>query len=367
MNILHVEGGARLYGGALQVLYLLQGLAAQGITNTLICRPGCALAERARPFATVCETALHGDLDLGIVVRLGRILRAMRPDVLHLHSRIGADTMGGIAGRLHNVPVVHTRRVDNPEPRWQAALKYRLHDRVIAISHGIAAMLRRVGVPEHKIRVVHSAVAAADYMRPCQRDVVLARVGLPATTRLLGMVAQLIPRKGHRVLLEALPPLLRQHPSLHVLLFGQGGEEQRLRARIAQPDLSGRIHVLGFRDDLADWLPCLEILVHPALREGLGVALLQASAAGVPIVASRVGGIPEAVRDGFNGLLVPPGEVMALRAALARLLAEPETRARFGQAGSVWVREAFSLTAMTAGNVAVYNELVRSGGHRLAA
>ena len=101
---------------------------------------------------------MHGDADLTMAPRLYRLIRRTRPDLVHLHSRIGADLWGGVAGRLAGVPVVHTRRVDNPEPRWVVALKYRLHDRVIAISEGIGRVLLSEGLPPDKLRVVRSAV-----------------------------------------------------------------------------------------------------------------------------------------------------------------------------------------------------------------
>lgn len=358
MRVVHVEGGARMYGGALQVLYLLQGLSARGIDNVLACRAGCELARRAAPFARVAEMPMHGDADLLLIPRLFRLIRRESPDLVHLHSRIGADLMGGIAGRLAGVPVIHTRRVDNPESRALAAVKYRLHDRVIAISAGIAEVLRHAGVPESKLRLVRSAVDSLTYARPCEGDAWRARLGLEADGPVLGVVAQLIPRKGHLVLLDALPELCQRWPGLQVVFFGQGSAEGALRARIQALGLSGQVRLLGFREDLHRLLPCLDVLVHPALREGLGVSLLQAAAAGLPVVATGVGGIPEAVRDGVTGLLVPPGDARALGVAIARLLADDGLRRAFGAAGRARVHAEFSLPAMVEGNLTVYRELV---------
>ncbi|MBK1648820.1 glycosyltransferase [Rhabdochromatium marinum] len=364
MRVLHVEGGARLYGGALQALYLLQGLAACGIDNQLACRHGCALATRAASVAQVTTMPMHGDMDLLLIPRLRRLMVRTQPDIVHLHSRIGADVMGGLAGRWAGVPVVHTRRVDNPEPRWLVATKYRLHDRVIAISAGIAEVLRTEGVPESKLRLVRSAVDTSAYARPCDpayRDAVLGAspLGLTPGAPLIGVVAQLIARKGHRVLLEALPALVARWPELRVLLFGQGREEAALRSRIAELGLTQQVWLAGFREDLDRLLPCLDLLVHPATMEGLGVSLLQAAAAGVPVVASRVGGIPEAVLEAETGVLVPPGDAPALSAAIAGLLEDVERRRRLGAAGQARMRAEFSLDAMVEGNLAVYREVLR--------
>lgn len=358
-----MEGGRHLYGGAFQVLHLLRGLAVRGHRNLLACPRGCDLAHAAGTVAEVHELPMHGDADLPMALRLYRLIRRTRPDLVHLHSRIGADLWGGIAGRLAGVPVVHTRRVDNPEPRAIVAIKYRLHDRVIAISEKIGRILVSEGLPPGKLRVVRSAVDQGRYARPCDRAEVTAALGVPTDALLLGVVAQLIERKGHRVLLAALPPLAAKYPGLRVHFFGQGPLETALGREIAAAGLSGIVTLAGFRHDLETILPCLDLLVHPAMMEGLGVSLLQASSAGVPIVASRAGGIPEAVRDGENGLLVQPGDSAALGAAVGALLADPGRRRTLGAGGQALMAREFSIRAMVEGNLCVYLELTPESLH----
>lgn len=356
--IMHVEGGRNLYGGALQVLYLLEGLAARGGNNVLVCRTDSAIAAAAGPFAEVIGVPMGGDLDIGLVKRLRHLIGLCQPDLIHLHSRIGADIMGGIAARLEKIPVVHSRRMDNPEHRLTVALKYRLHDRVIAISEGIGRVLLAEGLPSSKLRVVRSAVEANRFDRPCERARVTEAFGIPENAPLIGVVSQLIERKGHRYLIDALPALIADHPELRAILFGKGAEEGALRARVAAAGLNDRVVFAGFRHDLADFLPCLDVLVHPATMEGLGVSLLQAASAGTPIVASAVGGIPEAVRHEFNGLLVSAADVSALAAAIHRLLADPALAKRMGEQGKMWMQKEFSVDAMVEGNLAVYRELI---------
>ncbi len=377
MRILHVESGRYLYGGARQVLYLIQGLQALGHDNLLVCPRGSAIAKRAAPFAQIYALPLGGDLDAGLVMRLPTLIHRKRPDLIHLHSRRGADLWGGIAGRLAHLPVVLSRRVDNPESRWLAPLKYPLYDRVIAISQGIYEVLCRCGVPPAKLRVVRSAIdlsafrnaflaarmsGAADFASSAALgdsvQSARAHLGLAEGDLVIGMIAQLIPRKGHRVLLAALPELVSYFPHLRVLCFGQGPLFATLKQEAATLGLSKHLQLMGFRPDLPELLPALDLVVHPALQEGLGIALLEAAAVGLPIVASRVGGIPEAVRHGFNGLLVPPGDPQALAAAIAELLQDPERRWAFGRAGRSLVAREFSVEAMVKGNLAVYQELV---------
>lgn len=366
MKVLHVETGRHLYGGARQVLYLLQGLRQRGIENVLVCAQDSAIRQDAAPWASrVQALPMRGDADLAFIWRLRRLLRQERPDLVHLHSRRGADILGGLAARWAGLPVVLSRRVDNPEPAWLLRSKYRLYDAVITISDGIRQVLLKQGLPSEKVVLVHSAVDSGRHAEVCDRPAFRQAFGLPADVQALGMIAQLIPRKGHQVLLDALPRILQVHPEARVILFGKGPLEAELRQQIQRAGLQERVQLAGFREDLPKLLSCLDLVVHPAYMEGLGVSLLQAAAAGVPIVAARAGGIPEVVRDGENGLLVEPGDAPALADAVITLLGDPARRQQMGRAGQALVSHCFSIDAMVEGNLAVYQRvLARHGAER---
>ena len=358
MKILHVEAGKHLYGGARQVLYIVEGLAARGVTNLLACPAGSEMARQQPAGTRVVAMKMGGDGDVGMVSRLVSLIRAEKPDLVHLHSRRGADTWGGLAARLAGVPCVLSRRVDNPESRLAVALKYRLYDHVITISEGIRQVLLSEGLAADKVSCVRSAVDATPYLAPVDRAAFCAEFGLPADALVAGVVAQLIPRKGHRYLLAALPALLARHPRLQVLIFGQGPLEAELRAEVNAAGLSSAVRFTGFRHDLPRWLGGLDLLVHPADMEGLGVSLLQASAAAVPIVTSRAGGLPEAVQDGVTGILCPPGDVAALTAAIDRLAGDPALRRQYGEAGRQRILAEFSIDRMVEGNLAIYHQVL---------
>lgn len=359
MKILHVETGMHLYGGALQVAFLIPGLKNLGCDNVLVCPRGSAIAEEAGPSAERLHVLpMKGDLDLTFVPRLRRIIRREKPDVIHLHSRRGGDVLGGLAAWRTGIPVVMSRRVDNPEDGWVIPLKYRLYDRVITISEGIREVLLHEGVPASKVVCVHSAVDTALYRPHADPDWFRWEFGLEPDQLAVGMVAQMIPRKGHRDLMAALPHVLESHPGVRVLLFGQGPLREALEKEVVAAGLGPYVHFAGFRDDLPRVLPNLNLMVHPAHMEGLGVALLQAAACGVPVVAGRAGGIPEIIRDGENGLLVEPGDVQGLSAAIAKLCADEAMRCRFGSRGREIAFSDFSIDAMAGGNHAVYEALL---------
>jgi glycosyltransferase involved in cell wall biosynthesis len=361
VKILHVETGRHLYGGAQQVVYLLSGLRRQGVTSWLVCPKGSAVGHAvAASVAGIFEIPMGGDLDVRFIWRLRRVIKQVAPDLLHLHSRRGADILGGLAGRLCGVKIVHSRRVDNPESRFVVAWKYRLFDRVIGISQGIVDILLEEGVPEEKLVCVRSAVDQAAYRKSCNRDWFLKQFALPTDAMVIATVAQLIPRKGHRYLLQAMPGLIAQFPDLHWLIFGKGALHQELEVQIDEIGLGAHIQLVGFRDDLAAIYPCLDLLVHPALMEGLGVSLLQAASAGLPIVAVDAGGMPEVVEDGVSGRLVPAGNAAALEEAVQQLLANPELRRQMGASGRARMRRDFSLERMVTSNLCVYHNLLEN-------
>jgi glycosyltransferase involved in cell wall biosynthesis len=357
MKVVHVEMGHHLYGGARQVAYLLNGLAGAAAGHVLVCTPGSGVAHALRnPAVVVQPLTMRGDLDVGFLFRLFRLLRECRPDLLHLHSRKG-DLLAILAARLAGVPVIYSRRVDNP-PNWaDRVLKFPLCTRIVTISEGILEVLAGAGVDLARLVCIPSAVDTGRYRPGCEGDWLRAELALPAAATLIGVVAQLIPRKGHAVLFRALGQLMPRSDFI-VLVFGQGPQEQELKGLSRDLGLENVVRFAGFRTDMEHVLPCLDVIVHPALMEGLGVSLLEGAACAVPIIASRAGGMPEIVHHGENGYLVAPGDSGALALHLDSLLKDAALRQRLGAAGRHIVLERFAVERMVSGNLALYRTLV---------
>ena len=359
MRVLHLEAGTHLYGGALQALLLVEGLQARGVESVLVVPQGSEVeSEAIRRNLSLHPLPMAGEADLRFPARFRSLIKSVSPDLVHLHSRRGADTLGGLGARWAGVPVIMTRRVDNPEAEWSLAAKYRLFDRVITISHAIRKVLIRQGVDPEKLTCVHSALDPGPYSKPCNPGFFKSEFGGDEDGPCVGMAAQFIPRKGHDVLLEAIPSILLDHPRARFLLFGKGPLHGEITEKIREAGLGDSVTLPGFREDLPAILPCLDLLVHPALMEGLGVVLLQAGASGVPTVASAVGGIPEAVVHDQTGLLVPAGNPGALALAVSELLANPEKARSLGEQARERMRSHFSVDRMVEGNLKVYRELV---------
>lgn len=355
MKILHIEMGRHLYGGARQVVYLIEGLKAQGVENVLLTPNKSAIAEEVQDLGNkVVQTAYFGDTDIRLAFKVKKLVSQLGIDLVHVHSRRGADVWGGLGAKWAGAPSILSRRVDNPEGAKSIRYKYGLYTQIISISDGIKEVLVKNGLPSERITAVRSAFVASDSQNPIARADFLQRFGLPENALIVGTVAQLIPRKGHKLLLACLAELTRKHSNMHVLFFGEGPERESLKLQIEELGLSDQVQLVGFHKDLNNLIGNLDILVHPAYMEGLGVSLIQASAASVPIIASNAGGMPEIVRNNENGILVPPGDEPALKEALDRLIRDPELRARLGSRGREIAEEEFSVDVMVRGNLAVY-------------
>ncbi len=346
MKIVHLETGRHLYGGARQVACLLNALT--DCDNVLVCRSQAAIAEHVGGHVRVIEMPMHGDLDVGAKLRLQRVLEQQRPDVVHVHSRAGADRFGGRAARTLGMPAVLTRRVDNPEPRLWARHKFSSYAAIAAISTPIADWLRRcVRIPAERVTQIASGVDVDGFAdRGQARANVAERYGIDPDRPVIAAAGQLIERKGHDVLLDALPSIVARHRDLRLVLFGRGPRAAALQQRARRLGLEANVIFAGFVGDLGALLAGFDAFVHPARSEGLGLVVLEALAAGVPVVASRAGGLVDAIEAERTGLLVPPGDPAALTAALLRLLEDAALGERLARAARERVQRRFSVPAM---------------------
>jgi glycosyltransferase involved in cell wall biosynthesis len=359
MKILHVETGRHLYGGPQQVIYLISALRELGHHNMLVCPPGSGIDSASREAAIpVRNLFCAGDLDLPFAYRLAQYISQTKPDIVHCHSRRGADVLGGLAAKFADVPAVVSRRVDNSEVRVVAALRYRPFRKVIAISETIASVLRDRGVEDERLVVIRSAVDVTQFDLAGDCAAFRRDFGIADDATVIAAAGQLIPRKGHNYLLQALADLRHDHPHVRLIIFGEGYLGNQLRVQTATLGLGDVVQFAGFREDLDSFVSCFDIFAHPALAEGLGVAALKAAAAAVPVVGFAAGGLVEAVAHGETGLLVPPEDVHELRNALATLIQDDQLRRRLGRAGRERMQKEFSIATMAGKHIDLYESVI---------
>jgi glycosyltransferase involved in cell wall biosynthesis len=237
-------------------------------------------------------------------------------------------------------------------------------DRLIVPSSSILAKVSGEGRGGASFTVIPNGVDLARFDLPAGASALRREYGIPGRAPLLGVVARLEPEKGHRYLIEAMPAILRSAPETWLVIVGEGSLDGSLRELAASlPGLAARrIVFTGRREDVAAITAEIDVAVLPSLREAQGISILEAMARRKPVVASAVGGIPEVLTNGLDGLLVPPADPLALAEACIRLACSPSLRSRMGEAGRATVEARFSLDAMVRRIEAIYDEeLVRAG------
>jgi glycosyltransferase involved in cell wall biosynthesis len=349
--MLNTEHGWR--GGELQLMLLLRGLGSDVTTQT-ICQPGSPLAQALT--ASGCPSLplpMRGPLHLSAVGAIRRTLRNGAFDLVHAHTSHG-HSLAALAGIGLGVPLVVTRRVDFPLKRgWFSHWKYVTAVRhYAAVSHAVARVLVHGGVGETGVTVIHDGIDAERF--PGTPSTLRAEFSLPAGAIAIGITAQLTDHKDHRTLLDAFAIIERARNDCWLFIVGQGELDAQLKAQTATLGLR---HVVftGFRTDIANILAGLDIFTLCSHLEGLGSSVMDAMHCGLPVVATRAGGIPELIADGVDGLLVGVREPAALAGALQRLAADPALRARLGAQARETARLRFGSATM----VAAYQDLYR--------
>lgn len=307
-------------------------------------------------------------LDVPLIVRLASRFRRDGVQVVHTHH-VGQLLNAGVAGRLAGAKVVHTEHEFYSLTRGRTRFLLRalstLAHGVTGVSGAVTQFLRcEVGIPASKLATVANGVDIARF--ECARGVDRSVLGCDEDDVLVGCIARLEPEKGHRVLLEAFSRVRSDHPCAKLWLIGDGGEGSRLRTRAEELGLNGSVRFLGMREDVQRWIAACDVIALASTREGLPMVVLEAMAAGKPVVATAVGAVSEAVQDGSTGVLVPPGDVDALETALKGLITAGERRRAMGQRAVARVKSLYSFERSLEAYEAIYDELsgVGTGGDR---
>ena len=372
LRILHVDPERQWGGGEAQVLGLTRYLHRVGhISHVATPRHGVLAQRLQHDNLTVQPLSVRNHLDGLAGWRLRRLVRRERYDLVHFHTA----RAHALSPWLHALPVrrLVTRRMDYPiKAGWLHRFLYgRQVDMVIAISAGVAAALGTAPVSDRPIRIIPSGIDTKQFLPTAsQRMAIRRQYGLGEDTTVILMAGALTKRKSPHTLIEAAAQLhsrcrqsqyaqqTDQALSLHYLICGAGPLRQELQARVRALGLASVFHFAGFCRDLPAYLAAADIFVHTPVWEGLGVAVIEALAAGLPVVASRVGGIPELITDGETGLLIPAQDPSALCNALLQCVRHPDWAKTLGTHGQAKVQTHFDIETTARANEALYYELL---------
>jgi glycosyltransferase involved in cell wall biosynthesis len=266
-------------------------------------------------------------VSLAAARQISRLVGDFGARLVHSHE-FSMAVYGAVAARRAGIPqlvTMHCSRYYAQRLRRRLAMRWVLRrSSLVAVSGNLAGHLcQDLGISPTGIEIVANGVELAAG-RP---DAVRSELGLGSSDTLLLAVGNLYPVKGHRYLIEAVSQLATRRSALHLAIAGRGNELASLQAQADATGLSGRVHFLGLRNDVADLLAAADVFIHPSLSEGLPIAVLEAMTAGRPVVATAVGDVLAALGGGEAGVIVAPGDAAALAVAIESLLNDPE-RAR---------------------------------------
>lgn len=358
MRSVHIDTARTWRGGQNQVLLTVTGLAEMGHQPILVSHADGELRRRASEGLRFIGFSPRSEFDVHAGWQLAQVFKDTQPEVVHAHDPMAVSLTAMALQMNHGLPslplVVASRRVDFHLKRHAfSKWKYKHVDVFIAASQLIATVLGDDGVTADRIEVVHDGVNVRAIERVPLVDA-HAAFWLPAGAPLVGNVAALAPHKGQRHLVAAAARVIRELPDVRFLIVGEGELHDALARQIKDLGLDRHVFLTGFRSDALGLIKSFDLFAMSSVTEGLGSAILEAMALGRPVVATRAGGIPEAVDDGVTGALVPPNDAAALAKAIVTLMRDRPLRERFGAAGRERVEREFSVERLVAGTARVY-------------
>jgi len=290
--------------------------------------------------------------------RTAQLVRTLRAAMIHVNDLWWAP-LGCLVSKWCGVPcVVSVRQPLEPRRLRQYCLHWGVG--VVDVTRSAAAVLVENGVPKQRIWTIPSGIDVDLFTPEMNGRHIRAQFGIPSDALVIGCVANVLPVKGYDVLIAAMAKVMKSSPSVHWLIVGRDDSTYGTEIR----NLAGRLHLVewthfaGFQPDVRPYLAAMNLVVLPSRSEALGLALLEAMAMEKPVIASRVGGIPEIVEHGLTGLLVEPNDPDALAEALISLLEDPGRRYLMGQAGRQRVVAQFCLERTVAAMEQMYEEIL---------
>ena len=359
MFSIHVDTARTWRGGQRQVLLTVLGLRERGHRTVLVAHPEGALAERASEGHDLIRLAPRAEVDLHAGWKLSRIIKELRPDIVHAHDP-HAVALASLALSFMTSgkcpALIASRRVafrlkQHAFSRW----KYHQVDCFVAASNAIRDMLIADGIDAHRVVTVYEGIDLHRVQVEPPANI-HAEFWLPTHAPIVGSAAALTQEKGHRYLIDAAAVVVREVPDARFIVLGEGELRRSLERQIKELHLEKHVLLPGFRADVLSFIRSFDVFVMSSLFEGLGTSLLDAMALSKATVASDTGGIPEVVSHGQTGLLVPPRDAGELASAITTLLKDPARRERMGAAGLERVKRLFSADAMVEKTLAVYGK-----------
>jgi glycosyltransferase involved in cell wall biosynthesis len=367
LRVMHVVLSLGPGGTERLVIEIVKQHAA--VADSMVCcleEPGAWAGELTRRGVPVVSLGRTGGFEPRLGYAIARLSSLHKRDVLHCHhyspfvyGQIGALLDGRVQvvftehGRLSHAPPSWKRRLVNP------ALG-RLPAAIFAVSEDLRGHMIAEGLPPGRVRVVHNGIDPGPLASPLSRRAARRALGIANDTPVVGTVGRLDQVKDLGTLIEAFALVRRSEPDARLVIIGDGSESTRLEECATELGARDGVLFVGHRDDARDLLAAFDMYANSSVYEGISLTILEAMAAGLPVVATRVGGTPEIIDDEHTGLLVPMQSPLELAAAIETLLASPSSCRSLGRAARHCVETRFSLQGMAARYLAAYRDALRA-------
>ncbi len=360
MSLFHIDAGKEWRGGQRQSFFLAKALKKRGIPFILAVQRESPLHKKAlEEELPVFPVKIKSEFDLLAALRLARAMRRQNCLLAHFHDAHSVS-IGSMAASLAKVPHrVISRRVAFPlKKNYFSRQKYKKKvDMIIAISEEVREVLIDGGIDPERIVVIPSGIDFSPYDEALSSDYLRRELSFAPDDFLVGIVAHLSDNKGHQYLIKATEIIKKHTEKIKVIIVGSGPLFMELSKQAEESGVKDIVFFLGFREDVPQILSSLDLFVLSSFLEGMGSSILDAMACRLPVVATKVGGIPEVVRHRETGLLVPPRSPSALAKAILRLYDNRELASRLGQKGYEVVRQKFSAEAMADKIILLYEDI----------
>jgi len=291
-------------------------------------------------------------IQVSLIGKMRSILQELRPDIIHTHQITTLFYSGLPAKSLRNTRVVHTEHglplvASRAKTRWLGRWSGLYCDLFFCLTEEMADELREYRiVPDRKIRTIRNGIETENYREPGDPEALRRRLGIPSEAPVIGTVGRLAEIKQYDLLIRSFTRLKRHCPDAHLLLVGDGPERPTLNRLVEDLGFAGCVHFAGYQVNVNEYLHAMTCFALTSRSEGTPQAVLEASIAGLPVVATRVGGLPELIEDGRTGVLFTPGDEDALTRALLEMIQNKELARRLGEAASQRVQSMYGISRM---------------------
>ncbi|HOJ41797.1 MAG TPA: glycosyltransferase family 4 protein [Candidatus Syntrophosphaera thermopropionivorans] len=337
IKVLHIDSEKLWRGGQQQAVYLYEGMQKRGIPCSFVCQPQSKLEQYFQNHNLDYKSIpFSGEMDLMAGFRLSKFVRKHNYTILICHSAHSLS-WGLIAKAFYPaLKIIGVRRVDfplkqNPFSRW----KYTNSkvNKIVAVSQKIKEVLRKDGVSEDKIKVIYSGIDYNKYAQAEEDTNFRKHFNIPPEAILVGTIAAFAGHKDYPTFLNAAALALKNRPDLYFLAVGKGELQKSMQELAKELNIADKVIFTGFQQEVEKILKTLDIFVLASKKEGLGTSILEAMSAGIPVIGTASGGIPELIKDGENGLLVPPSNPEKLKDAILKLANSSELRMQLAERG----------------------------------